>query len=474
MRVLPALAAVALGCAIQGEAQAAPRFDICEDVGPHFGFGISSFGAAGDWLEQASTDHGVTWRFVYVYLGPPGDDVDGYQWFINIKADVAERVGAMGMFTFYQLLHIGQGAGLQGSEAEVVQAVLGDAALMHEYFDNFVLVLETLADREGPHMVHVEPDSWGFMMWAMGIEGNDDATSVPVQVAGSGHPDVAGFPDHAGGLGQALVELRDLYAPEIRLGWHSSNFRVGTRPEVVSSFFAPMGDWDVLVGEHPHNELDDAVWWEPWDAERVQINVDWFSHVTSTTGLPIVLWQLPIGTVDWHLLEEPGDLSMLRAYAEAGVIGAAFEHQNGQGDATDPDDFRAFGAFGTPPPAGSPAGGTAAHMRTRVAAHSASPLAWPEASPCFAPDDGDDGTDDGGDGTGDGGGTGDGEGTGADDGGATGDGTTDTASGDDAGADEDTTGCGCRAPAPTLTPWLLLPLFLARRRSNPGVAGQNP
>ena len=54
---------------------------------------------------------------------------------------------AIGTFTFYQLLQIGQGAGLAGSEPEVVQAVLGDAALMHEYFDNFVLVLETLADR---------------------------------------------------------------------------------------------------------------------------------------------------------------------------------------------------------------------------------------------------------------------------------------------------------------------------------------
>jgi hypothetical protein len=299
------------------------------------------------------------------------------------------------------------------------------------------------------------------MMWAMGIEGNDDATSVPVQVAGSGHPDVAGFPDHAGGLGQALVELRDLYAPEIRLGWHASNFRVGTRPEVVSSFFAEMGDWDVLVGEHPHNELDESTWWEPWDADRVQVNLDWLAHVTSATGLPIVLWQLPIGTTDWHVLEEPGDLSVLRSHAEAGVIGAVLEHQDGQGDATDPDDFRAFGALGTPPPASSSAGGTAAHMRDRVATYSATPLPWPEGSPCFAPDDGDDGDD-----TGDDGGTGDGGGTGSDDGTAGDDGSTDTTSGDDtkASADSDDSGCGCRAPTPALTPWLVFPLFLARRR----------
>ena len=42
-------------------------------------------------------------------------------------------------------------------------------------------------------IVQVEPDSWGFMIWTMGVNGNADATSVPVKVESSGHPDVAGL-----------------------------------------------------------------------------------------------------------------------------------------------------------------------------------------------------------------------------------------------------------------------------------------
>jgi hypothetical protein len=360
--------------------RAAPRHDVCADLGPTLAVGISSFSSAGDWLVEAHDTYGVEWRLVYVYLVPPGDDLEGYRWFIVHKAEVARSVGALPVYTFYQLLQIGQGEGLTGSEPEVVQAVLASQPLMRTYFDNFILVLQTVADIPPPVIVHVEPDSWGFMMWAMGIEGNDDPASVPVQVAGSGHPDVSGFPDNAAGLGQALVALRDAYAPQARLGWHASNFRVGTRPEVVASFFSQMGDWDALVGEHPHNELDETRWWEPWDETLVETNLQWFAGVTGPSGLPILLWQLPIGTEDWHLFGNDGDTAMLRRFAEAGVVGLLFEHQ-GPGD--DPDAFRALGELGTTPPADSGAGGTAADLRARLAVYSSSPLPWPGASPCY-------------------------------------------------------------------------------------------
>jgi hypothetical protein len=366
--------------AIAFSAGAAPRHDICRDVGTGPAVGISSFSSAGDWLVEAHDAHGAHWRFVYVYLVPT-DDVDGLRWFINHKAEVAASVGAIPVYTFYQLLQIGQNAGLSGSEPEIVQAVMGSDALMRDYFDNFVVVLQTLAGMDGVFIVHVEPDSWGFMMWAMGVEGNDDPESVPARVDGSGHPDTAGFADHAAGFGQALVHLRDLHAPEVRLGWHASNFRAGTRPEVVSSFFAGMGDWDVLFGEHPHNEADESSWWEPWDEARVSTNLAWFQAVTASARIPIILWQLPIGSMDWHLWGDDNDHVMIGRFAEAGVAGFLFEHQ-GSGD--NPDEFRALGELGAVPPSDSGAGGTAAHMRDRVAAYSADPAAWPAGSLCTA------------------------------------------------------------------------------------------
>jgi hypothetical protein len=47
-----------------------------------------------------------------------------------------------------------------------------------------------------------------------------DAEGIPVALAAAGHSALTGksFPDTAGGLGQALLYLRDTYAPELRMG----------------------------------------------------------------------------------------------------------------------------------------------------------------------------------------------------------------------------------------------------------------
>jgi hypothetical protein len=364
-------------------AAAAPAHDICEDLGGSVPFGISSFSVADDWLVEAHDAYGVDWGFVYVYLVPPDPAaLDDYASFIGEKHAVAVSVGAVPVFTFYQLLQIGQNAGVTGaSEAEIVRQVLADPDLMRTYFDNFVFVLETLAALDPPSLLHVEPDSFGFMMWAMGVEGNDDATSIAVQVAGSGHPDLGAFADNASGFGHALVALRDAYAPEVRLGWHASNFRAGQFPEVVTGFYGAMGDWDVLVSEHPHLEPDELAWWDPWDEAALETNLAWCDAVTSAAGVPILLWQLPIGTVDWHLLGDVDDLSLLTRFTEAGVAGFLFEHQDFTG-AGDPDLFRASGDLGAVPPGTSGAGGTAADMRARLADYSTSPLGWPDGGMC--------------------------------------------------------------------------------------------
>ena len=44
---------------------------------------------------------------------------------------------------------------------------------------------------------------------------NDDATTVPAHVASSGYPDAAGYPNNFKGMYQALLHMRDLYAPNV-------------------------------------------------------------------------------------------------------------------------------------------------------------------------------------------------------------------------------------------------------------------
>ncbi|WP_437683435.1 hypothetical protein [Sorangium sp. So ce131] len=338
--------------------------------------GISNFSAGRDWSVTAARDFGVDWRFMYLYVLPTNDSKSAVQSWLLSKIDVAKSVGAMPVFTFYQLLQIGQRAGITGTEPEVVRRVLQDRSLMRAYFDSFIFVLQTAARADVPVLLHVEPDSWGFMMWAMGVEGNADAKSVPVAVATSGHRDVAGFPNHAGGLGQALVKLRDQYAPSVRLGWHASNFRVGQRPEVVTGFYSSMGDWDVLVSENFHMNANESTWWEPLDARLVEANLSWLRTVTSRTKLPLLTWQEPIGTTDFHLFG--GSKATLERFVAAGLGGVMFELL-GSGD---PSTFRAAGRLGAVPPSGSSAGGTAAHMRARLAAYAADPIEWPLGAPC--------------------------------------------------------------------------------------------
>ena len=366
-------------------AQAAPPF--CADVGNSFAFGVSSFGSVRDWAPQAKEQYGADFRFIYVYVLAEGmaDPPNFETWYVRPFLDTAEQKGFTPVCTFYQLLDLGKAAGMQGEEAAIVQQVLQDAGLMRTYFENFVWLLQIAAQYPPPVVIHVEPDSWGFMMWAMGIEGNDDPTSVPVQVRSSGHPDLSSCvacDDNAAGLGKALVALRDQYAPEVRLGWHASNFRTGTAPNVVASFYAGMGSWDVLVGEQPHVDPTPTAWWEPWSEEALQTNLQWMSVVTQSAGIPLVLWQMPIGTVDWHLIGNGADLAMLTRFAQVGVVGVLFEHQNFNG-VDNPDDYRASGDFGTVPPAEhQDACGTAACMRQRVAGYSSAPLGWPQGSLC--------------------------------------------------------------------------------------------
>ena len=370
--------AVAATLAVARDASAGPTFPICDDLGADLGVGVSHYSEAGDWAEQAAATDGVKWRFIYWYVVPTSDPPDAISSWLQGNVALAQSLGAVPVFTFYELLEIGQQAGLTGEESDVVQQVLASPSLMSSYFDHFVVVLKALASEPAPVIVHVEPDSWGFMMWSFGIEGNGDASSVPVMVQSSGYADVAGFSDDAGGIGKALLKLRDQYAPQIRLGWHASNFREGTGGDVVSSFYGSMGSWDVLVTEHPHVEGDPAQWWLPWDETKVQQNLDFFSTLTSAAGTPILLWQEQIGTTDFHLFGD--DATMLPRFANAGVGGVLFS-MRGDGN---PDDYRADEDpnLAIPPPAGSDAGGTAADMRARVAVYTQQPLAWPPGSIC--------------------------------------------------------------------------------------------
>lgn len=351
---------------------------VCFDGNDTFTFGVSSYGSIRQWAIDANEISDADFRYLYIYIldGGMSNAEDFRDWYIAPFIVDAVSIGATPFFTFYQLLDIGKRLGYTGNEPQIVHSCMNSNACMTDYFNNYIWFLEVLADLAPTAVVHVEPDSWGFMMWAMGTEGNSDAQSIGAQVAATGIDDVQAFENTAAGLGQAMVALRNKYAPSVRLGWHASNFRVSTRPEVVTSFFSTMGSWDLLVTEHIRGCTDDATWWNPWDDALFSANRTWFQTLTNASGLPMMLWQVPVGDHDYHLLEDGPSYSYISQIAQDGVIGALFDHVNNTGESS-PDDYRSFDDFGAVPPAQSDAGGTAAHMRERVATYAQQPISLP-------------------------------------------------------------------------------------------------
>jgi len=448
-RLRALLRATTMGAIVlaSSNASAAPKHDICIDVGSTLGLGISSYGAAAGWPEKAKAA-GVPWRFLYFYVFPSEIASKDLSTFIADKSTIAKGLGAMPVITFYDLLKRGYKAGLtqragsSNAEADVVQQVLESPTLMRAYFDGFVDVLKAASSTSMPTLVHVEPDSFGFMMWAMGVEGRTDPTTIAVKVAASGHPDLAGLPDHAGGFGKALLALRDKYAPTVRLGWHASNFRVGARPDVVTSFYAGMGEWDAIVTEDPHVMSDEAKWWLPLDPAKVDANVAWTAAVSKGTRLPVLMWQVFLGPLDFHFFGEPGGRAVLQRFVSAGLVAMMWE-QLGAGD---PDSFRGIGL--AVPPTDSTAGGTAKDLRERLAVYAKDPITFAAGNPCASSSSSDAGVDAS----------------------PPSDGTIDSAidSSANATASDESPGCGCRTHAGRSSyfgaSFVALALLLARRR----------
>jgi hypothetical protein len=91
-----ALAAVFLACSLLGGgAGAAPKYDICADLGPSLGVGVSSFSAAGNWPAEAEQQHGVDWKFLYLYVVPTSDPKADVESFLLGKASLAKSHGAI-------------------------------------------------------------------------------------------------------------------------------------------------------------------------------------------------------------------------------------------------------------------------------------------------------------------------------------------------------------------------------------------
>jgi hypothetical protein len=284
--------------------------------------------------------------------------------FVPDYIDAARDAGQVPVFSYYMLL---QSTPEGGSEEERVREGLRDPEIMRAWFEDLQVFFERASEAGGLVVLHLEPDLWGFMQ----LDDSNPAR-VDVEVKGTGLPELEAFGDTAAGMAQAIVRLRDTYAPNVALAYHFSAWATGTDPFLRDTgdsrtrriaddgarFYLGLGaEFDLAFTEFSDRDAGfkeaqygdgGASWWDADDFARHVLLLESFHQAT---GLPLVLWQIPYGNtkmraldnswnhyqdnrVEW-LLDDPG-WSHLGAYRDAGV--AALLFGRGADGATDASD----------------------------------------------------------------------------------------------------------------------------------------
>lgn len=276
--------------------------------------------------------------------------------FARFYIDNSLANGITPVFTYYMLLHSLPGA--SGGEGPSLFANLQNTSTMQAYYNDLKLFFQKAGAFSGQRVVlHVEPDLWGFMEQRAT---NDNATTVPAKVSETGLPELAGLPSNLSGFARAIVNLRNVYAPNVSLGYHISVWGTGVDiglsnpPDTTvdalaaraATFYNSLGaSLDVAFAEFSDRDSsfyqyqygDNGQHW--FDAEDFRRLVRFLGGFSTAARKRIVMWQIPLGNTkmrsennvwghyqdnrpEW-LLDEPAR-SHLAAFRDAGVIAFLF------------------------------------------------------------------------------------------------------------------------------------------------------
>jgi hypothetical protein len=375
----------------------------------HFGIGLAGHPDATGiygWMPNS----GIPFDYAYQYLAAGVNTGSGWQtWNENAQfplwyAQGAAARGYIPVFPYYMLLQSNGTCGSCG-EAQKDLSNLENPSTMNAYYADFAKLMQRLGT--GTHdqiagfgqtaIVHVEPDLSGYAQQAVLDNtkcyahctgtGNDPAL-LKASVASSGHPAVSGYPNTFKGFNNALSHLRDLYAPNVLLAFHVSNWAVlhdvgsSTDPSLdvtalgnqagafaaasgVSSAPAGTSTYDLVFNDVADRDAGyykyvlgrDAF----WDRNNVRLPhfhrwEQFVSAVNQTTGRPMLVWQVPLGNQwfqtmnnsDGHYQDNRAEyfFSHLPELRDAGIVGLLFGA--GNAGSTTNDDGKADGITNPP------------------------------------------------------------------------------------------------------------------------------
>jgi hypothetical protein len=307
---------------------------------------------------------GVNTGSDWTHWNPNGSFVTRY-----IAESQAARI--VPVFSYYEIRQSLPGAGVADEQAADL-GNLDDLATMRAYFVTLETFFRRAASARGPVVLQLEPDLFGYIEQRAA---HGDASSVPAAIASTGIPALARLPNTAAGFAQAVLALRDAYAPRVLVGYHVSIWGTGldihlshpTSAQVdrmaaqAAAFYRSLhARFDVTFTELTDRDAGYAqtvngqgpgAWWKPVDFEH---DIRFLAGYHRRVALPIVMWQIPLGNtvspivnntpyhyrdnkVQW-LLGAAGR-AHLRAFARAGGVALLF----GGGQAQDTDAGEASG-----------------------------------------------------------------------------------------------------------------------------------
>jgi len=334
------------------------------------------------WITNTISTNGCCWDYLYLYFDGdatlPEDPGNWENWDTprgQPAIDFANRAssfGAVPVYTYYELIATSPSPWQEDKYMDK----LTNASTMNAYFENFKFLMQKITESGVPTAIlHHEPDLWGFIHEDI-IAGSNDPSTVAMQVKGSGHPDAAGYADNVVGFSQALLHIRDIYAPNVVMAIHVSPwverqlFRADLSQTQLDFYLAKHvafngalmvpNRWDVFFMDTHDADADWAWltngqnrWWDftatntaglPANFVRSRYVLD---ELSTGLGMRFFLWQQPNGNTYYKTMNNsnghyrdnileyflppvssysgPGDNSShIAEYANAGLLGIMF------------------------------------------------------------------------------------------------------------------------------------------------------
>jgi serine/threonine-protein kinase len=285
--------------------------------------------------------------FAYNFNGDPASGAD----FSAVATEVRdiEAAGAVPLLSTYVLRLTGHP---HDQSPKQLLKTINDPRLMKPYWLSSIELIKQLGSVGKPLFLTVDLSVAADVQAQTG----NDPKAVPAAVASSGVHALAGIPNTFAGWAQAWVQLRNTYAPDVRLGWNVASWGVGDyfiphRPTVptlgqyeqnLRDFYRGLGTKFDYV-DYTTSYGDGGKSGPSYVAQQRDITIleHWASDMVSATHLRVILDGIPVGNTlmraenntpyhwqDRYAQLVLGDTAQARAnllgLRNAGVIGLDF------------------------------------------------------------------------------------------------------------------------------------------------------